>query len=390
LDSDGNVTYIGTNQVGRYAIHLHHLIGPSDNPVGDHQYRLIGNVIQGGERWGLAIHDTHYGLIRDNIIYNIPGSGLVLEDGSESYNVIEQNFVVRTGSSVTKAETTAGDPGLSSGFWLRSINNYIRDNVVANADFVGFIFYPKGVGQIKVPASRGQHPPYTDTIHANKDPLLEFDNNEVYGVTNTGLILWYVSDAGATRDLGLLPSIVRDFKAWHTHYQALNVYYSAYLVLDGLTLRGDINQLPKAQSLNARPKGVNFGRSSPFFVTITRADIQNFYTGIDMPGRNKKDINVAFTVDASYLRNYVNIIWAADGILGDLIIRATNLPLANTVTLPSGPKWAIELQGLGGEEHRTIVDGYNGNTNDNFEVFFLDGPTPCTATRPEIRGYVCR
>ena len=56
--------------------------------------------------------------MRDNIIYDIPGSGLVFEDGSESYNVIEQNFVVRTGSPVTQGVATAGDPGLSSGFWL--------------------------------------------------------------------------------------------------------------------------------------------------------------------------------------------------------------------------------------------------------------------------------
>ena len=60
---------------------------------------------------------------------------------------------MRTGSSVTTGVTSAGDPGLSSGFWLRSINNHVRDNVVANADFVGFIFYPKGVGEIKVHVS---------------------------------------------------------------------------------------------------------------------------------------------------------------------------------------------------------------------------------------------
>ena len=385
----GEVTHIGTNQTGRYAVHLHRLIGPSDTPIGGHQYRLVGNVIQRGERWGLAIHNTHYGLVRDNIIYDIPGSGLVFEDGSESYNVIEQNFVVRTGSPVTQGVATAGDPGLSSGFWLRSINNYVRDDVVANADFVGFIFYPKGVGQVDIPAFRGQSPPYTNTINANKDPLLEFDNNEVYGVTHTGLLLWYVSDAGATQDLGLSPTVVRDFKAWHIHDQGFNAYYSAYLVLDGWTLRGDIDQLPDAENVNARPIGIGFGRSTPFVVQITRADIQNFYTGVAMPTRNK-GINISFTVAESYLRNYVNITWASDGTLGDLTIRDTNLPLANTATLPSGPKWAIELQTSGGEGRRTIVEGYNGTSGDNFEVFFPGGSTPCTATRPEIHGYVFR
>jgi hypothetical protein len=284
---------------------------------------------------------------------------------------------------------TSGDPGLSSGFWLRSINNYVRDNVAANVDFVGFTFYPKGVGQVKVPAFRGQHPPYTSTIHANRNPVLEFDNNEAYGLTHTGLFLWYVSDAGATRDLGLAPTIIRDFKAWHIHEQAFNAYYSAYLELDGFTLRGDIDQLLHGQSVNTRPKGIGFGRSTPFEVTITRADIQNFYTGISMPTRNKS-IHIAFTVDRSYLRNYTNITWTSDGTLGDLLIRDTRLPLADTPTLPSGPRWAIELQAPGEAGRRTIVEGYNGDTNDNFEVFFPGGPAPCTTTRPEIHGYVCR
>ena len=387
--SNGNVTHIGTNQVGRYALHLHHLIGPSTNPIGgEHQYRLVGNVIKGGQKWGLAIHDTHYGLIRDNIVYNIPGSGLVLEDGTESYNHIEQNFVVRTGSSVTTGVTSAGDPGLSSGFWLRSINNYVRDNVVANADFVGFIFYPKGVGEIKVPAFPGQHPPYTVTFHANKNPILQFDRNEVYGITNTALLFWYVSDADTAKDLKLSPTIVRDFKAWHLHKQGFNAYYSAYLVLDGWTLRGDIAQLPKATNIYARPLAIGFGRSTPFIVTITNADIQNFYTGIALPARDK-DHDVVFTVEDSYLRNYVNITRTADGTRGPLIIRDTPLPLANTVTLSSGPKLAIELQGTGGAGRNTTVDGYNGHPSDDFRVFFLGGATPCTATRPEIRGYVC-
>jgi hypothetical protein len=152
-------------------------MGPSTNSVGGYQYKLIGNVISGGEKWGLALHDTHYGLVSENVIYNSPGSGLVLEDGTESFNVIEQNFVGRIGSAVTEGVTTAGDPALSSGFWLRSINSYVRDNVAANVDFVGFIFFPKGLGQVKIPAFPGQQPPYTGIIHSNKDPLLQFDNN---------------------------------------------------------------------------------------------------------------------------------------------------------------------------------------------------------------------
>ena len=378
-----------TNLVGRYAVHLHHLIGPSTNPIGGYQYKLVGNVVNGAQKWGIAIHDTHYGLISDNIIYNVPGAGFAAEDGTESFNVIEQNFVARTGSSVTNGVLSVGAPGLGSGFWLRSVNNYVRDNVVTNADLVGYSIYPEGVGQVQVPAFPGQAPPYTASHHANMSPMRQFDGNEVYGMTNTGLLFWYVSDKGATRDLKLSPTIVRDFKAWHIHKDGFKAYYSAYLVLDGWTMRGDITQLPKATSTYVRPLGIGFGRSTPFTVTIKDVDVQNFYTGIEMPTRDK-GINIMFAVENSYLRNYVNITRTPDGTIGDLFVRGTLLPLANTATLSSGPKLAIELQGTGGAGRRTTVTGYNGSASDNFRVFFLGGSAPCTTTRPEIRGNVCQ
>jgi hypothetical protein len=220
--------------------------------------------------------------------------------------------------------------------------------------------------------------------------MLEFDGNEVYGITNTGLLFWYVSDKGTgAKDLQLSPTIVRDFKAWHIHKEGFKAYYSAYLVLDGWTMRGNIAQLPNATNIYARPRGIGFGRSTPFTITIKEADIQNFYTGIEMPTRDK-GVQIKFLVENAYLRNYVNITRTPDGTLGDLLVYDTMLPLANTTTLSSGPKLAIELQGTGGAGRNTTVNGYNGSASDNFQVFFLGGSTPCTTTRPEIRGYVCK
>ena len=137
---------------------------------------------------------------------------------------------------------------------------------------------------------------------------------------------------------------MRDFKAWHLHKQGFNAYYSAYLVLDGRTMRNNIAQLPNGKNTSARPLAIGFGRSTPFIVTITNADIQNFYTGIALPTRDK-DHDVVFTVEDSYLRNYVNITRTADGTHGPLIIRDTPLPLANTVTLSSGPNEPLNYRG---------------------------------------------
>ena len=100
FDSNGSVTHIGTNQIARYPVHTHHLIGPENTSPGTYQYKLIGNAIDGGPsqhkfKWGMTIHGSHYGLIKQNIVYNMAGAGIAFEDGSESYNVLEENFVVR-------------------------------------------------------------------------------------------------------------------------------------------------------------------------------------------------------------------------------------------------------------------------------------------------------
>ena len=49
-------------------------------------------------KWSMVIHGSHYGLIKDNVVYNVAGSAIVTEDGTESYNVIDGNFVFRARS----------------------------------------------------------------------------------------------------------------------------------------------------------------------------------------------------------------------------------------------------------------------------------------------------
>ncbi|MGB0910993.1 MAG: G8 domain-containing protein, partial [Nitrospirales bacterium] len=96
VDGSGNPTSIGLNQIGRYSIHMHRMMGPVNPSNSGYQYYLIGNVIEGMLKWGLAVHDTHYGLIKDNIAYDGQGAAITTEDGNESFNVFERNFVVHT------------------------------------------------------------------------------------------------------------------------------------------------------------------------------------------------------------------------------------------------------------------------------------------------------
>jgi hypothetical protein len=55
FDNAHTVTHVGTNQVGRYALHMHHVIGPVTAPANGYQFTLIGNVIENTRKWGLAM-----------------------------------------------------------------------------------------------------------------------------------------------------------------------------------------------------------------------------------------------------------------------------------------------------------------------------------------------
>ena len=85
-------TRVETGQIGRYPIHLHHLMGPHNPSNTGYQYRLIGNAVIDGYLWPLTVHNTHYGLIRGNVVAFGEGAGYVAEDGNESGNEWVQNF----------------------------------------------------------------------------------------------------------------------------------------------------------------------------------------------------------------------------------------------------------------------------------------------------------
>ena len=128
-----------TNAIGRYPIHMHHNRGPSPTPANGYQFTLVGNAVDGGSvetqfKWGIAVHNSHYGLIQDNVVYNYNGSAIATEDGSESFNVFDHNFVLRgmgePNNAVSEARIAMGTEGV--GFWFRGPNNYVRNNVAAN------------------------------------------------------------------------------------------------------------------------------------------------------------------------------------------------------------------------------------------------------------------
>lgn len=198
-----------SNPIGRYPMHFHHLMGPIATPANGFQYTFVGNAIDGGStnhqrRWSVAIHNTHYGLVSDNVAYNYAGALFTTEDGSESYNVIERNFAVRSHGSGGRL----GDGNEGMGFWFRGPNNYVRGNVAA----------------------------HFDSDDGNNMPILEFKNNEVYSSAQ-GLTYWWLSSQDPAASPNSQESVFEDLRIWHVynagvyHYPAAKVRFERLLVL---------------------------------------------------------------------------------------------------------------------------------------------------------------
>src|SRR5262249_6113746 len=87
FDASGFVTHGGSNQSGRRPVQFRPLLGPAAPPADGYQFVFSGNSVfcpldPMTFRWGIALKDSHYGLVSHNVMYNWAGAGLAAEDGS--------------------------------------------------------------------------------------------------------------------------------------------------------------------------------------------------------------------------------------------------------------------------------------------------------------------
>ncbi len=316
FDDMGNVTHIGTNENSRYPLHMHHLSGPSTPQPDGYQYTLIGNAIDGGSttsnfKWGITIHASHYGLIQDNVVYNVAGSGIVTENGSETHNRIEGNFIVRvSGIGSDRADEDNGLYGVAhegGGIWLHGPDNYVDNNVVADVRMYGYtialVFGNPHTEESPIPTAPGQLPSQYQTVNMNYTPLREFAGNEVYASMD-GLTVWNLGVTfgnDTTYDNGA-PNVISDLHIWHVAYKGIYFYPNNRVVLDGLVIREDVSDLA------AGYYGTIGIYNSDYYsrgLVIRNADLQGLNIGVQFPlsVNGGKDL----ILENSYLRNYRNV-----------------------------------------------------------------------------------
>src|SRR5713226_5603329 len=351
FDDTGKLQKLGTNQIGRYAIHFHHYFGPKQTPANGYQFTLIGNAVDSAPKWGVTVHNSHYGLVQNNVVYNTHGAGIVTEDGTESYNVFDHNFAMRSGGSGDFAPRSGyggagNDPGgEGAGFWFRGPNNYIRNNVAANADVFGFGLAAGALGDVHIPAFKGADTSIdkeTKLIDTTDAAVLEFAGNEAYGAIQTGVALGW-------------NGTIANFRVWNPTRHGVTATPTDKLTVDTLTARGD-----KAVLANEfeSPSGVWVGNYLSKSITIRNANVQGMRTGVSSPffrddqkpepGRGDGSMNI----ENGYFRDYIGVVVATayrakstnDKPLKTAAVRGSVFePLSNVTARQMNPPAAISM-----------------------------------------------
>ena len=418
----GRTTYLPlnntTNHIGRYPIHMHHLIGPTATPANGYQFTLVGNAVDGGSietqfKWGITVHGSHYGSIKDNVVYNYNGAAIATEDGSESFNEFDHNFVMRgigepdepAAVPPVQARMAMGTEGV--GFWFRGPNNFIRNNVAANYQnptteaSYGFAFQFISLGNIVVPTFKGadtlgMHGPVQGTTVVGSNlPLLQFENNEAYGAMQGGLTYWWINSQDPQPYPTAQETVIKNFTAWHTYNKTVYVYPAQQVTLDGLKIRGKFTA-----ASHCCGDGVWFEDYSTKGAIIRNADIQGMEDGIQAPSAGFGP-GPNLLVENSYLRNWRNINVPTPSSVNGCWMEDKLVTINNTrFDAPPGRSLsAINMVGkANGFECLTKLNevrvyAFNGNAADNFQIYHPNTavlprpPLGCTATAiPGVNG----
>lgn len=407
FDASGHATHFGTNAIGRYPVHLHHLIGPEGGQPSGYQATVVGNSVHTTENpnqhhWGIVIHATHYAKVADNVVYNYAGSGIVTENGTESFNMISGNFISRIDGTRERAKFSDGREG--TGIWLRRPNNFVVDNVVSGAESAAFAVYGGNnavAPDVRIPAFQGADPSGADHVLVSPESmhLFQFERNEAYA-SHVGLELWYLGFHTYYQPTSqpLATSVVNDLHLWHINHTGIFGEQAHNMDFNDVVIVGDPKQLTPYNI----PRGIELVRAVD--VTINNPSIDNKRIGIETPTRvaalgSSRPIHEIrpFLINGGMLRNDNNILvrTPSEDAAGNAPPRYTVIRDVRFSTDPKDPGSAsnITMAYRDGRFTNVVqqdvveVEGFHGHEGADFRLFYKeqrpDFVVPRTGSKPE-------
>lgn len=431
FDSSGNVTHIGTNQIGRYPVHFHHLLGPRRDSMSQGltaaqirswldtngwQYNFHGNAIATSSdylhntKWAVAVHGTHFGRITENVTYNAVGAAFQTEDGGESYNLFADNFAAfNPGEGRITVPKVTSDPDVTgnlgrdgSGFWFRGPQNWVEGNVAADARFAGHYYsgyYLKDTRTPKFPGANTMLTAEGTTVFLR--PLLSFKDNEAYGNTQNGLYGAWVSSCCNPNNWPEM--LLERFTAWHFYFMGIEWYHNGTTTFTDLLMRGDtaVTSQPASDGRDMTTRGLSLVGYENLTFRMEDADIRGLVLGVDLP-RNTLS-GTPTVIQGGVLENYVNI-QASRAHVGTTTVTKTHIvnvdqrifvrnPPTNALAKYIQPYTLFmdyNAKDPAPADRTTLtVEDYDQTAGHDFQAYYREQSAPCSNTLPDVHGWVC-
>lgn len=361
----GVVTQTGTNQIGRYPLHMHHITGAAS------PYLIHGCVITNSRKWPITIHGVSTGTTSNNVIIDGFGAGIACENAATSNSVISGNFVTGmdgTGLREVQDNDVTGWGRAGVGIWLGSALNEVRDNVTNHCKLYGYVFHG-----------------FTRTQAINV-----FADNEVYGAIESGLAFWDLGlnlVNGVETPTATVESHIINFRAWHFYRHGCFGYPSALVIWDDPVMIGDIARL---SNVNETAAGIFHSDYEIRYSTVNNPTIVNLRTGIVVPcsvgdARQSTTTWFPFTINNGYLNNNVNVLIYGPASTGGVLHGKRQVYINNTSfgtysissQSPKNIVMTIYPNATFGyrrplRAQKVLVTNYNQVVGDNFNVYFLE------------------
>lgn len=244
FDDDGQlIEETGLNQRGRYAVHFHRAGTTFEDTPGV----VSGSAVVDSPGWGFVNHES-YVHFRDNVAFNVVGTGFVTEFGNE-IGSFERNLSIRNSGSGDGLEAREDifDFGHGGhGFWFQGPGVEVIDNISTGARDSAFNFFTSS-SEVKFLAENMEDPSLAmgrDEIPVGMVPLRTVRGNTVFG-SRSGLETWFHqtnSNAGQSH--------IDDFTAWNVG-RGIFTPYTGRTTIRNATLVGNSD----------RPRGTAIGRN---------------------------------------------------------------------------------------------------------------------------------
>jgi hypothetical protein len=214
--SQGGISYarfahLGKEHVlGRYAIHFHLL---EDSNRGS---QVLGAaIVDSHNRW-ITIHGTDYMVVRDCVGFGSVGHGYFLEDGTETYTVLDRNLGVNAfrGKPLPK-QVLPFDPNDGAAFWWSNGRNTFIRNTSCENDEYGFRYDSQKRSNFDSNLSVRTASGGFEKTDIRTIPIYRFEDNEAHSEGLYGMVI-----AGTDRAAPDLqhPHMLKNLRIWQVHY----------------------------------------------------------------------------------------------------------------------------------------------------------------------------